>query len=246
MADDMSIDSGPRRVCVEVATVWSSPDAPRPVDAPAVADEPDVCEWTSTLDTSARRDLYGRTETQLARGEPAVVVESGPAGWARVVCPWQPSPKDSRGYPGWVRRSHLADVGRPLADVLPQGTLEAHPVAIADWARRLAGLQYLWGGLSRYGVDCSGLVHLAYRQAGVVVPRDASAQHAAAQGVELGRERPGDLYFFARDDGHVFHVGFVTGPLRMLHAPESGQGVEDAPLTPGRQATLAAAGRLLG
>lgn len=112
-------------------------------------------------------------------------------------------------------------------------------------ARTFLGLQYLWGGLSPYGMDCSGLVHFAHRQAGVVVPRDARAQAEACEPVTLGSEEPGDLYFFAREDGRVFHVGFVTGERTMLHAPEAGGLIEDAPLAPERATTLAAAGRFL-
>jgi cell wall-associated NlpC family hydrolase len=227
-----------------VATVWSDPDAPRPLDAPATADEPDLSAWISALDREGRLGLHGRTETQVLRGEPVEIVETGPRGWVRVVAPWQPSPKDLRGYPGWVCSAHLAPDGATARTPPPAG-LAAEPVAITEWARRFVGLQYLWGGLSRYGLDCSGLVHLAYRQAAVVVPRDASAQHAAARPVPLGEERPGDLYFFAGDDGRVFHVGFVTGRLRMLHAPETARRIEDAPLAVDRLSTLAAAGRFL-
>jgi cell wall-associated NlpC family hydrolase len=245
MGDTTTGAIGPRRVSVEVATMWTSPDAPRPVDEPAVSDEPDLAAWTSALDTAARLDLHDRTETQLHSGEPVVVVETGPPGWVRVVAPWQPSPKDPRGYPGWVRRSHLEEVGTDIADLAPRAAFAARPLLIADWARRFVGLPYLWGGTSRYGFDCSGLVHLAFREAGIVVPRDASAQHAAARPVELGRERAGDLYFFAGDDGHVVHVGFATGPRWMLHAPETGKGIEETPLTPRRRAALIGAGRLL-
>jgi gamma-D-glutamyl-L-lysine dipeptidyl-peptidase len=233
-----------RQVCVDVATVWSSPAAPRSIDAPATADHPDLCAWTSALDVDARRGLHGRTETQLLRGEPVEILEEGPAGWVHVAAPWQPSPKHSRGYPGWVRSAHLAP-GTPTGAGSPSGTVPAEPAGLLEWARHFVGLQYLWGGLSRYGLDCSGLVHLTYREAGLVVPRDASAQHAAARPVELGEERTGDLYFFAGDDGHVVHVGLVTGRLRMLHAPESGRRIEDAALTAERQTSLKAAGRFL-
>jgi gamma-D-glutamyl-L-lysine dipeptidyl-peptidase len=39
-------------------------------------------------------------------------------------------------------------------------------------------------------------------------------------------------------------VGIVTGPGRMLHAPETGSVVIEEPLTPGRRSTLIGAGRL--
>jgi len=235
-------------VAVDVATMWTSPDAPRDVDAPAVVDEPDVRAWVSALDTETRMGLHGRTLTQLLRDEPVDVLETRPDGWAEVAAPWQPAPETADGYHGWIRQAHLrppdnsTEVGAP-----PAGAVAADRAAILDAARRHLGLQYLWGGMSPWGLDCSGLVHHAYRAAGVVVPRDAYAQQVAATPVELGEEQPGDLYFFAREDGHVYHVGFVAGPMRMLHAPETGGGglIEEVDLPPERRARLAHVGRFL-
>jgi hypothetical protein len=68
--------------------------------------------------------------------------------------------------------------------------------------------------------------------------------------VPLDEVRPGDLYFFAHPGGPVFHVGFVTRPVEahgvrwMLHAPESGELIEDAPLHTARHDTLLSAGRV--
>ena len=237
-----------RTVGVDVATVWTSPQAPRPVDEPAVRDVPDPAAWVASLDATTRMDLHGRTLTQLLRDEPVEAVEERSDGWTKVVAPWQPAPEHLDGYPGWVRTAHLRDLAAASpVGAGPTGSVPAERLAVLDEARRFVGLQYLWGGTSPWGLDCSGLVHYAYRRAGVVVPRDAYAQHAAAQPVPLGDEQPGDLYFFARDDGPVFHVGFVTGALRMLHAPETDGGgqIEDVPLPPERRAALVAAGRFL-
>lgn len=230
--------------CVEVATVWTSPDAPRDIDAPATAAVPDLLGWLSVQSAEMRRGLHGRTLTQLLEGEPVEVLEEDVAGWARICAPWQPNPADDGGYVGWVRRSHveLADREAPTG---PAGPVRPDRIAVMEAARQFVGVRYLWGGLSPYGLDCSGLVHYAYRQAGVVVPRDAHAQAAAVMPVPLGEELPGDLYFFARAGGRVFHVGLVTARGRMLHAPETGERIEDAPLADDRRATLVAAGRFL-
>ncbi|MEP6667310.1 MAG: C40 family peptidase [Nocardioidaceae bacterium] len=230
-------------VGVDVATMWTSPDAPRDLDTPALADVPDMDAWTSALDVQSRLDLHGRTLTQLLRGEPVTVMESGLAGWVKVAASWQPSPEHPDGYPGWVRQAHVAEAEPPTSS--PVATIEPDRPAVMSKAREFIGVRYLWGGTSPWGLDCSGLVHYAYRQGGVIVPRDAYAQHAVADAVQLGEEQPGDLYFFARADGRVFHVGFVTGRLTMLHAPEGGGLIEDAPLAPERQGTLLTAGRFL-
>lgn len=240
------------RVRVPVATVWSSPTAPRDLDGPAVADEPDLTAWLAVLDaegTAERRlGLHGRTLTQLTAGEPVHLLEDR-GDWVRVAAEWQPSSAHEAGYPGWVRRSHLVRADRPVpAPTEGRWT----PDELLTTARRHLGVPYLWGGTSPWGLDCSGLVHLVFRTLGRVVPRDAFDQAAAGdlEPVPLDAVEPGDLYFFARPGKRVYHVGFVTRPVGadgerwMLHAPEGGNAaLEEAPMAPERRDRLVAAGR---
>jgi cell wall-associated NlpC family hydrolase len=114
-------------VAVAVTTVWTGPDAPRPVDAAAVAGRPDPAAWLAAMTLDDRLDLHGRVETQALLGE-AVVVAEERRGWAAVQLPAQPSDKAPGGYPGWVPSAHLgpareawdgpvATVTAPLASV---------------------------------------------------------------------------------------------------------------------------------
>jgi len=124
-------------------------------------------------------------------------------------------------------------------------------VRALETARTFLGLRYLWGGTSAWGLDCSGLVHLSLRAGGALLPRDAVDQAVAphVHEVPLDAVRPGDLYFFARPGGRIYHVGFVSRPVGedgvrwMLHAPEGGA-IEDAPMAPERVPFLVSAGRI--
>ncbi|MEV0127889.1 SH3 domain-containing C40 family peptidase [Dactylosporangium sp. NPDC050688] len=98
----------PAAVRVPVATVWSSPSLVRPSDAAAVRDDPDLAAWMLAM--TPDEQTSSAVVTQLLLGDPVTVDEVRPDGWARVVAPTQAAPTlDPRGYPGWMRTSHLAE-----------------------------------------------------------------------------------------------------------------------------------------
>ncbi len=104
-----------------------------------------------------------------------------------------------------------------------------HPVVAV--ANGLRGVPYRYGGASPRGFDCSGLVHYAYRQAGVSVPRTTAAQYRHSRSVSITRLSPGDLLFFKVSwPKKVSHVGIYAGGGLFIHAPSSGKRVSYARL----------------
>jgi hypothetical protein len=95
--------------------------------------------------------------------------------------------------------------------------------AIVDSALVLfSGTSYLWGGVTPWGVDCSGLVQRVFALHGVTLPRDAWQQADATPAVATdatAAHAPADLLFFSdRDDRRITHVGIATGDGRMVHS----------------------------
>ena len=93
-------------VAVSVARLWLDPSAPWSVDAPALESPVRFRAWLRAMTLSERRALDVRSETEALLGDRVVVVRLR-RHWAKVVVPSQPTPKDARGYPGWVPRRQL-------------------------------------------------------------------------------------------------------------------------------------------
>jgi hypothetical protein len=82
------------------------------------------------------------------------------------------------------------------------------------------GTSYLWGGVTPWGADCSGLVQTAFALHGIQLRRDAWQQ--AGQGApadeDMMKSHAGDLLFFSdRVDGHITHVAIALGDKRIVH-----------------------------
>jgi len=233
-------------VRVPVANVWEAPNAGHLPLQPSV--------WpTAAVSYRQRLALVGHMPTQVLYGE-RVLVLARRGGWTKIAVPDQPSPLDARGYPGWVRSwqlgpafaaprivtarsARLANGMRVgFATQVPAGAVPASatrplPRTRADLVRtaeRFVGLHYLWGGLSAWGYDCSGLTWAVYRAHGITIPRDADAQFAAGTPVTLARMQPGDLLFY--EHPVVGHVAMYVGGGRMIEAPNSASEVRVVPV----------------
>jgi cell wall-associated NlpC family hydrolase len=117
--------------------------------------------------------------------------------WLEVVLPSGAKAFVQRGD-GDVREAPWTWPRRPVADMIAL-------------SKRFLGINYLWGGRSPLGLDCSGFVELIYKMSGVPILRDADIQMTQSGLLEVpkGQEQAGDLIFFGRDIKHISHVGMM-------------------------------------
>jgi TP901 family phage tail tape measure protein len=110
---------------------------------------------------------------------------------------------------------------------------------VAAW-RSQTGVPYSWGGggpggpgygfaqgAGIRGFDCSSLMQYGWSKVGVSLPRVTYDQINYGRPVSKGSERPGDLVF-----PHRGHVAGVSGPGRVIHAPQTGSFVHERAMYP--------------
>jgi gamma-D-glutamyl-L-lysine dipeptidyl-peptidase len=86
-----------------------------------------------------------------------------------------------------------------------------------EHAQTLLGTRYEWGGMTSAGIDCSGLVHMAFRACGLLVPRDADQQEEAGEKLSEADLQVGDLVTYGPPE-RADHIAFWLGGGRILHA----------------------------
>ncbi|AZJ34993.1 C40 family peptidase [Tenacibaculum singaporense] len=107
-------------------------------------------------------------------------------------------------------------------------------VTVADkivWtAVTYKGVPYRFGGMTKRGMDCSGLIFTSFKQRNVPIARTSHQMYVQGENISLREVQRGDLLFFktSRKRGRVNHVGLVTsvdnGDIRFIHSTTS-QGV---------------------
>jgi cell wall-associated NlpC family hydrolase len=110
-------------------------------------------------------------------------------------------------------------------------------VPLVDLARTWLGVRYVWGGASRAGIDCSGLVMLVYAAFGIRLDHNAQLQWNETARISDADLQPGDLVFFAATypstTETITHVGIYEGGGLMINAPDDGDVVREIPVFSG-------------
>lgn len=122
------------------------------------------------------------------------------------------------------RRAHVHEGRVATAD---EAVASARAQPPEHWAlEHFAGSPYEWGGVTPYGVDCSGLVQTTFLARGLRLPRDASQQMDCGATVPLDRLLPGDLLFFRGETTQsITHVAFAGEADTLVHSAVAVGGV---------------------
>jgi gamma-D-glutamyl-L-lysine dipeptidyl-peptidase len=105
---------------------------------------------------------------------------------------------------------------RAISDVLASSRAKSPE----RWAfEYFPGTPYQWGGVTPWGVDCSGLVQTTFAARGVALPRDSAQQINHGAVISFDDIRPGDLLFFRSETGQaITHVAFASESDTLVHS----------------------------
>lgn len=113
--------------------------------------------------------------------------------------------------------------GAPLGDAT--GKIGTAINAALELANRR--VPYVWGGTTRNGVDCSGLIYYAFRAAGIDVKRYRAIDYGRmGQQVSAQEARPGDLVYWDNPNTSTDHIGIYLGNGKVVQAPQTGDVVK--------------------
>jgi cell wall-associated NlpC family hydrolase len=112
----------------------------------------------------------------------------------------------------------IVQVKKPVAPAPVVMKPSWHEASLLEFHNEWRGTPYRLGGLSKKGLDCSGMVYLAYKDiVGQYLPRTVMGQKVLGKEIKRHELRIGDLVFF-KVSRRTQHVGIYVGNNNFLHA----------------------------
>ncbi|MDN3491998.1 C40 family peptidase [Winogradskyella bathintestinalis] len=128
--------------------------------------------------------------------------------------------KSKKSYSSKKKQTHTVKVNTTAK---PSKMAES----VVNFAQTFDGTRYKYGGTTKKGMDCSGLIYTSFKKHNVTLPRTTSGLQGTGDWVDLKSVNVGDLVFFAtnKNSRKVNHVGIVTnvrtGNVEFIHASSS-------------------------
>ncbi len=94
---------------------------------------------------------------------------------------------------------------------------------LVNYSKKFLGTNYIYGGNTPKGFDCSGFTQYTFGHFGIRLPRTALEQSTVGTPVTKENLKPGDLIFFGKP---VYHVGIYIGNGQFIHSPKTGDVVK--------------------
>lgn len=180
----------------------------------------------SAVNVRAKASLSSDVVTRLDEGIKLEVYERT-AEWYRI--------KLADGSSGWVYKKYLTirDSGTSRG-IIDDASVRVDEVSdekspaqtsgdgqkIVEYAKKLLGVKYVYGGSSPKGFDCSGFVSYVFKHFGISLDRTSRGQSQNGTKVDKKNLKVGDLVFFDTNGGlnRVNHVGIYIGNGNFIHA----------------------------
>ncbi len=115
----------------------------------------------------------------------------------------------------------------PTIDVNTTAKPSEEAERIVKYAKTFDGTRYKYGGTTKRGMDCSGLIYTSFKEHDISLPRTTSGLQGTGDWIDIKEVNVGDLVFFAtrKNSRSVNHVGIVTdvrtGNIEFIHASTS-------------------------
>lgn len=211
----------------------------QPTDEVETPEEPETQQSNSinqegyiSSNASARMRKEPSTESEILRKLPtntSIIILTEEDGWYKI---------SYNGEEGYISKD-LITIGTAPVETSSRSSEEPRKTEeqpqsnsssgnnIAETAKSFLGGNYVYGGTSPSGFDCSGLTGYVAKQCGYSIPRTAQQQYNQGNKIDKNSIEPGDLVYFSNNGStnSIYHVGVYIGDGNFVHAANSTRGI---------------------